>query len=90
MEKILCSAIMFKGRIPFCGYRHIDILKNMELFLDKKWDYKEIEDDISNRGFLTSLNRFVNRTEGYKIAKTAGQLRIIHDDTPILTSEDLY
>ena len=87
-EKILCSAIWYKGRIPFCGFRHADILNLMKPLLPDV--HQEIVDNEKNRGFLTSGNRFVGRYIGYQIAKEAGQLRIIHDDTPILTSEDLY
>lgn len=88
VEYILCAAIWYKGRVPFCGYRHRDIITLFEKFLPDR--AAEVIADESNRGFLTNKNRFVDRTDGYKIAKAANQLRIIHDDTPILTSEDLY
>jgi hypothetical protein len=87
-ERILCAAIWYKGRIPFCGFWHKDILDLMKpLFPDV---HQEIVDNERNRGFLTSENKFADRNLAYIIAKEAGQLRIIHDDTPILTSEDLY
>lgn len=45
-----------------------------------------------SQGFVTNLDRHVNRTDGYWIAKKAGQLlHSMHDTTnPILISEDLY
>ena len=48
--------------------------------------------DSSTQGFLTNLNRFVDRKEGYQIARAAGQLQHdMHDKSnPILISEDLY
>ena len=58
------------------------------------------EDQIGNeryprefvQGFLTNTDRFVDRKEGYTIAKEANQLiHNLHDRTnPILTSECLY
>ncbi|KQC02075.1 hypothetical protein [Pedobacter sp. Hv1] len=44
------------------------------------------------QGFLTNLDRHVDRSEGYLIAKSAGQLiHNMHDESnPILISEDLY
>lgn len=45
-----------------------------------------------SQGFLTNLDRHVNRSEGYLIAKNSNQLlHNMHDQSnPILTSEDLY
>jgi hypothetical protein len=44
------------------------------------------------QGFITSRDRFVDRKEGYEIAKREKQLfsGLIHDDKPILISEELY
>lgn len=46
------------------------------------------------QGFITNLNRYVNRKEAMKIAKAANQLinPTLHDDNEdaILVSEDLY
>ncbi len=48
--------------------------------------------DIDRQGFITNLNRFVDRKEGYQIALAANQLiHNMHDKSnPILISEDLY
>jgi len=48
--------------------------------------------DRDRQGFVTNLNRFVDRKEGYQIALNAGQLiHNMHDKSnPILISEDLY
>lgn len=48
--------------------------------------------DRDGQGFITNLNRHVDRSEGYRIAKEAGQLlHNLHDKSnPILISEDLY
>jgi len=50
--------------------------------------------DRDRQGFLTNLDRFVDRKEAMKIAKSANQLLRpeFHEDNDdaILTSEDLY
>ena len=45
---------------------------------------------LSNQGFVTSTGRFVDRYEGARIARSAGQ--IIREPTPpdMLTSEDVW
>jgi hypothetical protein len=45
---------------------------------------------LKNQGFVTSTGRFVDRYEGAKIARAAGQ--IIREPTPpdMLTSEDVW
>lgn len=44
------------------------------------------------QGFLTSENRFVNRTEALKIASAAGQIPEgnKHNPVEVLLSEDIY
>ena len=51
---------------------------------------KSIDRDC--QGFITNTDRFVNRKEGYLIARDAKQLlHDMHDKSnPILISEDLY
>jgi len=48
--------------------------------------------DRDYQGFLTNLNRYVDRSEAYQIALKAGQLlHDMHDKSnPILTSEDIF
>jgi len=45
---------------------------------------------LSNQGFVTSTGRFVDRYEGARIARAAGQ--IVREPTPpdMLTSEDVW
>ena len=97
MEFILCSAIKrIKPRETKCnyhnndihlvelGYRHHDILIRFK---------DEVSRDISDQGFYTSLGRFVDRIEAYKIAFNAGQLKspdYSNEYDYRLISEDLY
>jgi hypothetical protein len=93
-EYILCSAIWYNDKKFYhkqpnniktgyivCGYRH-DRCFNMLYRLEKKVDAK-----LLIQGFLTSLERFVTREEGGKIAFKSGQ---IDKDNGCLLSEDLY
>lgn len=101
MEKIICAAIHVKHNqqhagqpvnietgFVVCGRRHdachttIAILNPSFLKLLTSGD----------NGFVTTKNKFVDRKEGYVIAKDAGQLlHNYHDSTNlILTSEDLW
>lgn len=97
-ERILCAAIhhddgvVRKGQpinitsgIVFSGYRHWNCMELFHQFFDAK-----VTRDM--QGFLTSKNRYVDRKEGYLIAKQAGQLlHDLHDlSDPKLVSEDLY
>ena len=100
-EYILCSAIWYddkvryeytpiniKSGMVFSGYRHSCIYESMKshyasLFtFHKRWGNMEAVE-----GFLTSYNRFVERTEGATIAYKAGQ---VGKDVSYLFSEDLY
>ena len=97
-ERILCAALMFRGRIV-AGYRHhscyetianilgIDMEKNMAEF-DKLPDIPGRDD----QGFLTSKDRFVSRSDGFEIALRNNQLLLpyVEGQMRILTSEDLY
>lgn len=62
----------------------INLDERIRLMLDKA--------DREKQGFITNLDRYVDRKEGYLIAKSAGQLtHNMHDSSnPILISEDLY
>lgn len=97
MEFILCSAIKrIKPRETKCnyhnndihlvelGYRHHDILIRFR---------GEVSANLFDQGFYTSLGRFVDRKEAYKIAYDAGQLKrpeYSEDYDYRLFSEDLY
>ena len=87
-EKIICAAIhnpedkdMSGEPLIYCGLRHANIL----------WQSELVSRNPYHQGFLTSTGRFVDRTEGLKIALENGQ---VLDKTEIrgdrLFSEDLY
>lgn len=74
MEKefILCASIYYNGTI-INGRRHsdcYDILRNLVSDIaDNEMPQRE------HQGFLTSLNRFVDRKEGWRIAKENNQIK---------------
>jgi hypothetical protein len=70
------------------GRRHHNCFYTLfQLKGDQLFDKSAIE-----QGFITDTDRYVDRHNGYLIAKKAKQLfaGIIHDDNPILISEELY
>lgn len=71
--------------IVFCGHLHLQCMYQMIAMTGKK--QHESGGEIS--GFLTNLNRFVDRTEGAKIALETGQIEKLKFGR-ILYSEDLY
>lgn len=91
-EFILCASLNFNG-IIVSGHRHSDcyaILRNLK---------PELKDDElptrEHQGFLTSENRFVDRKEGWKIAKENNQIQwgleaSENEDSSQLISENLY
>ena len=87
MDRILCAAIKHEDTFV-CGYRHRDCCDTIEKMLkvDKYLPVKE------NRWFLTSIGRFVNRQDAYKIARAANQLLLPHVEgcEETLISENLY
>jgi len=59
--------------------------------------YAEIEDQRKHQGFITSLDRYVDRKEGWSIAKANNQIQFglkasenENDEESILISENLY
>lgn len=54
--------------------------------------FERLDNKRDGQGFITNLDRHVDRKEGYQIALAAGQLiHNMHDQSnPILISEDLY
>ena len=93
---ILCSAIHILDDVVYDsqpyniesgfvvqGRRHSDYYSNlMILGYDLSNNYKDIQ------GFITSNNRFVDRTEAYEIALQSGQVK--ERETRFLISEDIY
>jgi hypothetical protein len=83
-----------------CGRRHHNCYQTIT---DLKGDVDEYfkslnmsEDDYrKHQGFITSLDRYVNRREGFKIAKANNQIQFglsatENCDDSILISENLY
>jgi hypothetical protein len=97
MEYILCAAIWIKNErkyehqpenIPagyvLCGRRHEDIM-----YLSTVLIKSVINPSTSEKGFVTSKNRFVNRLDATEIAILAGQVPI-ENKGAALTSQELY
>ena len=86
-ERILCAAVLYMGKV-IAGYRHYNCHNTIQLLAPGSPPPRN-----EDAGFLTSHNRFVDRKEGYQIAKENGQLLLkpkIDDKDEILISEDLY
>ena len=101
IEKILCSAIWFddgkhyvhspvniKTGMVLCGHRHHNIFAQFQVMGEAG---KEMSRHEKEQGFLTNLNRFVDREEGWIIAENANQItdRIVAGKGK-LYSENLY
>ena len=103
MERIYCAAIWYK-ELPTAkymptnidkgivveGHRHADIIRTMVNLIGKRTCTNGVDcAGVSEQGFVTNTNRFVNRVEAMKIAREANQ--IIEETTfAELYSEDLY
>jgi len=76
--------------IVVCGYRHGNCIATVKELSGLR-SVKLAPDGVGEmvQGFLTNMNRFVDRQEGMIIAKAANQL-INNDHTDTLFSEDLY
>ena len=85
-EYILCSAIKYDG-ITVPGLRHGDCYNTI---LKLKGEFETPGEE--NIGYLTSKGRFVDRHEGYLIAREYNQIVIGRTDetTSVLISENLY
>jgi hypothetical protein len=90
-EFILCAALNFNGNI-ICGFRHSDCYATLR-------EVGKVENEAlpqrENQGFLTSHNRYVDRKEGWKIARKKNQIVFgleVCDfgDDSILISENIY
>jgi hypothetical protein len=90
-EFILCAALLFENNI-ISGFRHSDCYKTLT-------DVVKVKDEClpqrEDQGFLTSLNRYVDRKEGWVIAKRNNQIRFglessENGDQSQLISENLY
>jgi hypothetical protein len=102
-EYIICSAIHFNTKIKYvhqprnieeglviCGRRYHNCF--MTAFALNP-EFKNTCESKITQGFLTNLDRFVDRYEGYEIAINAGQTKVkttTMNSKPRLFSEDLY
>jgi len=95
-EFIICSAIKIGDKI-WRGHRHGHALQAMND--EMLWDHtrEEITKMYKEQGFITSMGRYVDRSEAYQIQKEAGIESIDEkrrDGTGYqggeLFSEDLY
>ena len=83
-----------------CGCRHNNCYQTVkDLKSDVNTYFKSLnisEDNYrEHQGFITSLNRYVNRKEGWNIAKANNQIQFgltasENEDDSILISENLY
>ena len=94
-EYLLCSAIHYNDEkvhehqprninsgFVICGRRHHNCL-----IVGKIFNARYIKDYHNTQGFLTNLDRFVDREEGQKVALGSGQLK---EPKNLLFSEDLW
>ena len=104
-EYILCAAIHYddgqvhehqpeniSSGLVICGRRHHNCYAILAGLVGS-FDGKKNVLGRDAQGFITNLDRYVNRSEGFKIAKNADQLLMpnLHSgENQILISEDLY
>jgi len=96
LEKILCSAVYFDDGVTYryeqnyletgfviCGRRHSDCFRTLYNLGKSHTDYKLTE------GFVTDVNRFVDRVEARKVAIKSRQVKDVNVAYE-LYSKDLY
>lgn len=98
-ERIICAAIFYddgieRGNMPVnaktgvvaCGLRHANCFAILHTIYPER-DYI----NNSTQGFLTSLNRFVDRVKAGEIALKSGQIeQLSYFNGRELDSSDLY
>ena len=72
--------------IVFCGWRHPNCLYQKVAITG----LPDSKSGKSEQGFLTNKNRFVDRVEGFHIAKESNQLLDKNKKNEYLFSEDIY
>ncbi len=101
-ERILCAAIWYKDMptanflpknitegVVVCGHRHGHCIATFVAITEKRSVIPEAGG--YTQGFLTNLNRFVDRKEALLIAVVANQVNERQGASPSeLFSEDLY
>lgn len=86
-ERIVCAALRIEDGLYVCGVRHGDDIMRAQY---RAMGYSHTHG--MEQGFLTSKRRFVDRTEGLRIALDANQV-IEKSGNPTSTelySEDIY
>lgn len=89
-EIIICAAVKY-GEKVWLGHRHFQALQAMKDELSYTMNRKQMQKKgVGNeQGFVTSLNRYVDRIDGYQIALASNQVRP-ETGKVLLYSEDLY
>lgn len=91
-EFIICSAIDHDGLI-ICGRRHSDCYNILNVLTNDTLTTSETP-QRDKQGFMTSLDRYVNRVEGWSIAKDNKQIQYGYEasdgENAALISENLY
>lgn len=91
-EIVICAAIRMHDGYIVIGHRHGDCFRTAEGIPRYKGQVHDIHD--KDQGFVTSLNRYVDRKEGLKLQLAAGieSAAKKHGDDyrGQLYSEDLY
>lgn len=94
--------INIKTGFVVCGRRHNNCYRTIKAIVGDNSLPNEIRDLINSmsieearrhQGFITSNDRYVNRKEGWKIAKSMGQIQfgpILDNEAAELISENLY
>lgn len=90
-ELIICAAIQIveTGKI-FYGHRHDKCQNSLNGELSWTMTRQQIAAVEKVQGFVTSLNRFVDRKEAWIIAKANNQIIRQSGGEGVLYSEDLY
>lgn len=90
MEIVICAAIRMPDGYIIRGHRH----NNCIMTASSIPRYKGIHTHGDDQGFVTSLNRYVTRKQGYEIQKAAGIESVCKEGDRYLGgelySEDLY
>lgn len=90
-EIVICAAVRFNGKV-WRGNRHPHAIAAMRDEISYTMTRKQMDEAKvdTEQGFVTSLNRYVDREEGLKIQLAAGipSAAVAYSDQ--LFSEDLY
>lgn len=89
-EIVICAAVRMNDGYIVHGHRHSDAIQTARQIPK----YKDSYGWGQNQGFVTSMNRYVDRIEGARIQKAAGIASKMPEDGAYLHgelySEDLY